>query len=77
MNALAPFFLFLALLGVFAIVLVPIGFAVWVHGLRSTPTPELYTAAELRALVRREFRRSPVPDDSEQRLAEFISGGQS
>lgn len=36
-----------------------------------------YTAAELQALVRREFARSPVPDDSEQRFAEFILKGQS
>ena len=37
--------------------------------------PEPYTPAELKALVRREFTRSPVPDDSEQRwIAAFLEG---
>lgn len=37
--------------------------------------PEPYTPAELKTLVRREFTRSPIPDDSEQRwIAAFLEG---
>lgn len=54
--------LFLALLGAFAVVLAPVGFVVWVRGLRNAPAPAPFTAAERREFVRREFARPPATD---------------
>ena len=59
MNA---FLLFFALLGGDLVLCTLVGLVLWVRGLQNAPAPELYTAAELRSLVRREFARPPVSD---------------
>lgn len=40
-------------------------------------SPAPYTAAELPALVRREFERTHIPDDGEQLLEAWLAGAQS
>lgn len=79
MNALAPFLLFLVLLGALAVVLVPIGFWVWVRDLRNRPYPQAIPDGELALIVRREFARPPATDLDEgfRRLAALITKGQS
>lgn len=72
-----PFFLFFALLGVFAVVMVPIGFLTWVSQLRNTPAPPPgpFTEFQNRAFVRRAFQR-PLdfdPDEGMRQLAALIT----
>lgn len=66
------FLLFFALIGVTALVLIPVGFATWVWQLRHAP---VVTEAQRRAVVRRAFQRTPDfdPDEGMRRLAALIT----